>query len=84
MAIGRFRASFIPITVLVEIRDDLAAMLRSPGRDFSRAALEALVIEEYRAIEGAGHPCGRAVRIASTEETTGPDQRKRQFCYYYS
>jgi predicted HTH domain antitoxin len=39
----------MPITVLLEIPDDLAAILRSPGRDFSRTALEALVIEEYRA-----------------------------------
>ena len=39
----------MPITVTVEIPEDLAAILGSGGRDLSRAALEALAVEEYRA-----------------------------------
>ena len=39
----------MPITVTLEIPEDLAALLRSGGRDLSRAALEALAVEEYRA-----------------------------------
>ena len=39
----------MPITVTLEIPEDLAALLRSRGRDLSRAALEALAVEEYRA-----------------------------------
>ncbi len=39
----------MPVTVTLEIPEDLAALLGSGGRDLSRAALEALAIEEYRA-----------------------------------
>jgi hypothetical protein len=39
----------VPITVTLEIPEDLAAILRSGGRDLSRAALEALAVQEYRA-----------------------------------
>ena len=39
----------MPITVTVEIPEDLAAILVSGGRDLSRAALEALAVEAYRA-----------------------------------
>ena len=39
----------MPITVTLEIPEDLAAILNSDGRDLSRAALEALAVEEYRA-----------------------------------
>ena len=39
----------MPITVTLEIPEDLAALLRFGGRDLSRAALEALAVEEYRA-----------------------------------
>ena len=39
----------MPITVTLEIPEDLAALLRSGGRDLSRAVLEALAVEEYRA-----------------------------------
>lgn len=31
------------------------------------------------AIEGARHPCSRALRIASTEETTGPAKESNNF-----
>ena len=39
----------MPVTVTLEIPEDLAAILNSGGRDLSRAALEALAVEEYRA-----------------------------------
>ncbi len=39
----------MPITVTLEIPEDLAAILGAGGRDLSRAALEALAVEEYRA-----------------------------------
>lgn len=39
----------MPITVTLEIPEDLADLLRSGGRDLSRAALEALAVEGYRA-----------------------------------
>ena len=39
----------MPITVTLEIPEDLAAILSTDGRDLSRAALEALAVEEYRA-----------------------------------
>jgi predicted HTH domain antitoxin len=39
----------MPVTVTMEIPEDLAAVLGSGGRDLSRAALEALAVEEYRA-----------------------------------
>ena len=34
--------------VTLEIPDELAAILKSGGHDLSRAALEAIVVEEYR------------------------------------
>ena len=34
--------------VVVDITDDLAEQLRSPGQDLSRSALEALALEGYR------------------------------------
>ncbi len=37
------------ITVTVEIPEDLATILSSGGQDLSRAALEALAVEAYRA-----------------------------------
>lgn len=39
----------MPVTITMEIPEDLAALLGSGGRDLSRAALEALAVEEYRA-----------------------------------
>jgi predicted HTH domain antitoxin len=39
----------MPVTVTMEIPEELAAILGSGGRDLSRAALEALAVEEYRA-----------------------------------
>ena len=38
------------INVTVQIPEDLARILGSGGRDLSRAALEALAVEEYRAM----------------------------------
>ena len=37
------------VTVTLEIPEDLATILRSDSRDLSRAALEALAVEAYRA-----------------------------------
>jgi hypothetical protein len=37
------------VTITLEIPEDLAEIVRAEGRDLSRAALEALVIEAYRA-----------------------------------
>ena len=37
------------VTITIEIPEDLAAILGSGGRDLSRAAVEALAVEEYRA-----------------------------------
>ena len=39
----------MPITVTMEIPEELAAAVTSGGRDLSHAALEALAVEAYRA-----------------------------------
>src|SRR5687767_1357782 len=39
----------MPITVTLNIPEDLARILATGGRDLSRAALEAFAVEEYRA-----------------------------------
>ena len=38
----------LAITIKMEIPEDLAAVLSAGGRDLSRAAIEALAVEEYR------------------------------------
>jgi len=37
------------VALTLELPEDLAALLGAPQRDLSRTALEALVVEEYRA-----------------------------------
>jgi hypothetical protein len=37
------------VTITLQIPEDLAEIVRAEGRDLSRAALEALAVEEYRA-----------------------------------
>jgi len=38
----------VPITVTMEVPEELAAAVTSGGRDLPRAALEALAVEAYR------------------------------------
>jgi len=39
----------MPVTLTLELPEDLAKILGAPARDLSRTALEALAVEEYRA-----------------------------------
>jgi len=55
------------ITVTLEIPEDLAAVLGSGGRDLSRAALEALAIEEYRAKRLSDHQFRRLLGLSRLE-----------------
>ncbi|MEK7403607.1 MAG: UPF0175 family protein [Acidobacteriota bacterium] len=57
----------MPVTVTLEIPEDLAALLGSGGRDLSRAALEALAIEEYRARRLSDAQFRRLLRLSRWE-----------------
>jgi hypothetical protein len=48
IAAGLLRGEAVPITVTMEVPEELAAAVTSGGRDLPRAALEALAVEAYR------------------------------------